>query len=137
MTALAALFVFASCDTLEEVITGEPSFEEIPGVQQWQCISSEDWTRHLRGELFTGKKVIVRLSRPAGEEVGFGEITVADTTHPAFFAVEGVNLRWVFGKDSQYSFIVRPDGSAGYYDFSGAEEGEKRLASQSYGCKSN
>ena len=131
---LSAVCVLASCETLEDVITGE-SPEEILGIQQWRCISGLDWAMYKVEGGFSDKKVIVRLSRPAGKEGGFGEVTVAGITHPAFFAVEGVNLRWQFGDDSQYAFIIRPDGSAGYYDFSGVDEEEKIGANQTYGCK--
>ena len=133
LLSLSALCALAGCDTLEEVITGAP--EEIPGIQQWRCISGVDWARVQIEGYFSAYEVIVRLSRPEREEVGIGEITVAGTTHTAIFAVEGVDLRWYFGQDSQYSFIVQPDGTARYYNFSGVEEGEKILPSQTYGCK--
>lgn len=115
-------------------MTGESS-EEIPGIQQWRCISWFDWAIYKVEGGFSDKKVIVRLQRPVDEEGRLGEVTVAGTTHTAFFAIEGVNLRWQFGDHSQYAFIIRPDGSAGYYDFSGVEEGEKIEPNQTYGCK--
>jgi len=138
LASLSVLCILASCDTLEEVITGqEPAPEEILGIQQWRCISHVDWTATKIGigEGFRDREIIVRLSRPRDKEAGLGEITVAGTTHTAFFHVEGLSLRWYFGEDSRYSFIIEPDGSSGYYDFSGVEVGEKIPPTQRYGCK--
>lgn len=39
LLSLSALCALAGCDTIEEVIMGENPPEEIPGIQQWRCIS--------------------------------------------------------------------------------------------------
>lgn len=136
LASLSVLCILASCDTLEEVITGQESApEEILGIQQWRCISLIDWMQAESGGGFRDHEIIVRLSRPRDKEAGLGEITVAGTTHTAFFRVEGLSLRWSFGEDSRYSLIIEPDGLSGYYDFSGVDVGEKILPTQRYGCK--
>ena len=63
-----------------------------------------------------------------------GQVSVAGVTHSAFFDIYGLNRRWDFGKDLKYAFIINPDGSGAYYDFSPVEEGETTKPSQLYDC---
>jgi hypothetical protein len=50
-----------------------------------------------------------------------GKIAVAGVTQDAVFRVEGFNRRWDFGLlpdgNYRYSFIIKPNGDAAYYDF--------------------
>lgn len=46
----------------------------------------------------------------------------------AYFSREGLNLRWDWGSDGygtsfKYSFIIEPDGTGLYYDFSASKDG--------------
>jgi hypothetical protein len=54
-----------------------------------------------------------------------GAISVAGVTHQTDFLVAGFDRRWDFGKRRDgyytYSFIISPDGTGKYYDFSGSE----------------
>ena len=67
-----------------------------------------------------------------------GRVSVAGTSHVAGFSVNGLNLRWNFGDDAEggydYSFIIRPDGTGLYYDFSHSTGGTAN-ASQTYKCE--
>lgn len=79
-------------------------------------------------------EIVATLYRPEGAEQGYGDVVVAGVAYTGLFSVEGINLRWNFGDDYNYSFVIHPDGSAAYYDFRGVEEGAKVKASQRYGC---
>ena len=51
----------------------------------------------------------------------FGEINVADITHPAIYGVNGFNRRWDFDpRDDgrfKYALIIKPNGDGLYYEF--------------------
>ena len=66
---------------------------------------------------------------------GAGKVTVAQTDHPAFFEVEGLNRRWNFGRDLKFSFLIKPNGIGLYLDFFGVEEGGTTNPSQYYMCR--
>ena len=63
-----------------------------------------------------------------------GQISVAGVTHRALFRITGFERRWDFGEEMKYAFIINPDGSGAYYDFSLLEEGETTKPSQLYDC---
>jgi hypothetical protein len=68
----------------------------------------------------------ILLVATVNEDRTSGTIQVAGITHNARYWVEGIDRRWNWGdgKDWKYSFIIKPDGSAAYYDLSHVEPGE-------------
>lgn len=40
-----------------------------------------------------------------------------------YFSRDGLNYRWDWGEKFQYSFIIKPDGTGLYYDFSTSKDG--------------
>lgn len=96
--------------------------------EEWGCFSLLD---------FYEKKVVVWLTREirSGVDLGFGEVWVAGVTHDARFEIAGINRRWDFGGDMQYAFIIHPDGSGAYYDFSTVEDGGRFGPSQKFKCE--
>ena len=68
-----------------------------------------------------------------------GSIAVAAMVQSAEYSVQGFNRRWDFGKVKTngalpYTFIIEPDGTAKYYDFSTSVDG-KSSPSQIMHCK--
>lgn len=68
-----------------------------------------------------------------------GSITVAGTVQSADYSVQGFNRRWDFGKVKEngalpYAFVITPDGTAIYYDFSMSVNGSSS-PSQIMHCK--
>lgn len=96
--------------------------------EEWRCFSPFD----LRE-----KKVLVWLTREirSGVDLGFGEVSVAGVTHDARFEVAGIDRRWDFGGDMQYAFIIHPNGSGAYYDFSTVKDGGRTGPSQQFRCE--
>lgn len=96
--------------------------------EEWRCFSMSDFFR---------ENVLVRLTREirSGVDQGFGEVSVAGVTHDARFEVAGFNRRWDFGSDMQYAFVIQPDGSGAYYDFSTVEDGGRTGPSQRFHCE--
>ena len=85
-----------------------------------------------------GDTVLVELTQltSAGKAQGMGQVSVAGVSYRARFWINGLNRRWDFGKEMNYSFIVKPDGSGSYYDFSWVKDGETTGPSQLFKCVS-
>ena len=68
-----------------------------------------------------------------------GTIKVAGVIHQTAYRVEGFDRRWSFGSQDDgnfdYVFILQPDGTGIYYDFSSVEVGESVEGSQIFVCK--
>lgn len=82
-------------------------------VETWRCFDPDDWDK---------KKVAVKLTRekiPQGQTWGVGEVSAGGIVHSAQFQINGLEKRWNF--DSNYSFVIMPDGYGVYLDFSMAE----------------
>ena len=98
--------------------------------EEWRCFSTLDIFREK-------KKVLVRLTREMKRSVdlGSGEVSVAGATYDARFEVAGFNRRWDFGGDMQYAFVIQPDGSGAYFDFSTVEDGGRTGPNQWFQCE--
>jgi len=56
-------------------------------------------------------KVLVTLSRALDDKsLERGEVSVAGIVYPAFFEVDGFNRCRDFGKDTEFGFIIEPNG---------------------------
>ena len=101
-------------------------------VETWRCFSLLDYER---------SKPALTLGRlmGGGDDHGVGEVLVSGTAHLADFRVAGIDLRWNFGDQNDrdaypYAFVIRPDGSGTYYDFSVSDDGRAR-PSQVFECQ--
>ena len=107
--------------------------------EKWRCFGQLDYRLSLleEGGPPTGPGV-VGLTRVTGEgeDRGFGDVSVAGVTYRAHFRIIGFDRRWDFGEGTKYAFIIKPDGSGSYYDFSGVEDGSKTRPSQLFNCVS-
>ena len=99
-------------------------------------ISSEEW-RCFDESDFLKKTVLITLQRITvdGKTHGIGRVSVAGITYTASFKVIGFDRRWNFGEVYEYTFIIKPDGSGLYYDFSDIEVGGKTSPNQFYACE--
>ena len=94
--------------------SSEDSQAELEALETWRCFSRIDFSQ--RTVLFT----LYRLKENEG-----GLVSVAGIIHRARFYVAGLERRWDFPSDAlladgsyPYSFIIKPDGTGLYYDFS-------------------
>ena len=96
----------------------------------FECQSGSDWKPD--GEVVLEASIVTNT--------GYGLIQFAGAHHLAMYELQGFNHRWDFGRNAEdngtnYAFIIKPDGTALYVDFSSSAEGEKTQASQVYVCK--
>jgi len=50
------------------------------------------------------------------------------------YARKGINHRWDWGANGDFAFIIKPDGTGLFYDFSSVKSGEKTKADDVYKC---
>lgn len=86
----------------------------------------------------SGAKVVVTAT--INEDGETGTIMVAGTTQNASYSVAGFDRRWNFGParaeyDYRYAFVIKPDGTANYFDFSLIDDDGKVTSSQRFVCK--
>jgi len=96
----------------------------------FECQSGSNWKPD--GEVVLEASIV--------PNTGYGLIQFAGADHLAVYELQGFNHRWDFGKNAEdngtnYAFIIKPDGTGLYVDFSSSAEGEKTQASQAYICK--
>ncbi len=58
-----------------------------------------------------------------GNRYGFILYDGGDTGDLTLFYREGLNYRWDWGDNGNYSIVIKPDGTALYYDFSTSKDG--------------
>lgn len=110
--------------------------EDIQPDELWNCYAPSDENK---------QKVLIYLYwyQLPGEKHGLGMGAVEFSTtgaagHTAGFEIRGLNRHWRFGVSDggdafQYSFVIRPDGTGLYYDFTISNDG-RALPSQVYDC---
>ena len=95
----------------------------------WRCFATSDHNR---------KTALFTLTRKRAGNRDYGWVTVANAAHVASFRIAGLNRRWDFGDDESgdsypYAFIIKPDGTGLYYDFSTSSDGTAN-ARDSFNC---
>ncbi len=115
-----------------EAQASEDSQAELEALETWRCFSPLDFSQET--VLFT----LYRLKEDEG-----GLVSVAGIIHRARFYVAGLERRWDFPSDAlladggyPYSFIITPDGTGLYYDFSTSKDGRARPSLPGYTCLS-
>jgi hypothetical protein len=131
LTTITLLFSFsvnsqtATTDSASDENT-EPHhlFDGFKLVASWKCYERSDYSK---------QRVLVTLTRRVYFEGNFerGLVRVADTEYVADIRMHGFDRRWDFG-GNQYAFIMSPDGSGKYYDFTVKSKGVQ--PSQVYQC---
>lgn len=136
--ALVAILFLTACGkgpVLDAEIE-QPPPEPVPGVtdvtsegERWGCFALSDYNK---------KTTLFALTRMRIGSQEFGEVSVADTIHPASFKIAGLNRRWDFDYDRSreiytYAFLITPDGTGLYYDFSTSPDG-KASSRDSFKC---
>lgn len=67
-----------------------------------------------------------------GTTYGFVLYNGGDEGEFTYYSRQGLNHRWDWGKNGQYSFVITPDGNGRYYDFTNVPDGESTKPSGIY-----
>ena len=109
------------------------------------------WTIILDGEKYTEKsagdfvswscvdyvndyKTVIEVGITSSDYESAPGFVLFDGTNKGIFADymrDGINHRWNWG---EYAFLIKPDGTGLYYDFSGVGAGESTTASDVFKC---
>ena len=93
----------------------------------WKCV-----------EYYDGWRTLVEVgifSNPDLSTTGFVLYDGKNTGVPTSYQRQGLNRRWDWGSNgSRFSFIVEPDNTGRYYDFSSVPDGESTESKESYKC---
>ena len=104
-----------------------------PSEEIWRCFALSD--RNKDAPL-----LILFRSTSGNEAVDLiGMVFVAGTAHAAQFRVAGLDRRWDFDYNEgrgafRYAFVIEPDGTGAYYDFSTSDDGTAK-AKQIFRCQ--
>ncbi len=115
-SALRTIFIYDEAMTEEE--TG--------GFISWSCQDYIDGGPTLVEVGFFGD--------PSLEGVGFILFDGGDSGELTVYGRTGLDRRWDWGPDGIYSFIIEPDGTGLYYDFSTVKAGKSKGADDIYQC---
>ncbi len=66
--------------------------------------------------------------------IGFILYDGTNTGDGAFYKRRGLNHRWDWGPEGIYSFIIKPDGTVYFYNFSTVDKGVEKNAEDVYKC---
>lgn len=120
-------FIFISCASVPSTsrdrmlsLSGYSISEtEFGGVERWYAV-----------DLYNYESLIDEVRFQVGffknDNIGFilyGDGTIGEI---AYFSRDGLDLRWDWGrkgKSFKYSFVIEPDGTGLYYDFSTSKDG--------------
>lgn len=61
-----------------------------------------------------------------GQTIGFILYDGGYTGEIAYYSRQGLDYRWDWGPNFEYSIVIHPDGTALYYDFSHSEDGSAK-----------
>jgi hypothetical protein len=117
---------------LRSIVLGDQTFseEQFGKFVSWRCGDFHDYNR--LGD------TLVEVGSFANSEIKGMGFVLYDNSYsgvPALYQRKGLNLRWSWGESgSSYSFVIKPDGTGLYYDFSNTEEGELISANEVYKC---
>ena len=113
----------------EEKVSVNP-FDEVPleSVEVWRCFDFFDEDEDA---------ALFKLTRYTE---GLGLVQVAGTINHATFSIQGLDRRWDWDWSEdystfRYSIVVRPNGSANYYNFDFADEEGRAESRQIYKCE--
>ena len=91
-------------------------------IESWECFEDDlvysFWK--ISKEKNQKPPVLARLKRFEKGGSEFGEVVVAESSQKARFQIRGFNRRWDFGSEYKYAFIIQPNKSGAYYDFTTA-----------------
>ena len=112
------------------VLNGQQFSEELLG----EFIS---WGCH---EYFGSKHILLEVgilpNTDSDSPIRFGFI-LYDGGHSgdfAFYQRKGINHRWDWGPNGEYAFVVKPDGTGLFYDFSNTPDGKSTTTNDAYKC---
>jgi hypothetical protein len=111
------------------------SEDEVGRFVSWGC-NEYGYVRGLVGRAY-GIPILVEIGRFGSAELSsFGFILYDGSSSGELttYQRKGVNQRWDWGPNGEFAFILKPDGTGLFYDFSYVPQGETTRAEDMYTC---
>jgi hypothetical protein len=133
--AVVTIICAACASTLPTVKSGTRSIslddtkyseEKLGKFNSWRC---RDYVHDTGTLVEVGTFTMASLSK-----FGFVLYDGGNTGTFTVYQREGLNHRWDWGSEGHFSFIIKPDGTGLYYDFSSVPSGETAKAKDVYKC---
>jgi hypothetical protein len=122
----------ATPDGPRKIVLNGTSYSEsdMGKIISWRC---NDYVNGGRTLLEVGTFENARLGA-----FGFVLYDGGNAGEPTHYRRSGINHRWDWGPHTtEYAFIIKPDGTGLYYDFSSVQAGKSATASEVYRCYRN
>ena len=130
------MVIIASCESMQSssmlgprtvTLDGDQYSEQALGkFSSWRC---KDFVRPAGILVEVGY-----FTEPLLTNLGFVLYDGGNVGSLSLYRREGLNHRWDWGQSANFSFIVKPDGTGLYYDFSSVPQGERIKANDVYRC---
>jgi hypothetical protein len=101
----------------------------------WGC--SEYGSSRPIPDYGSGSRILVEIGRFEAahlSELGFILYDGSSSGEPTTYQRKGVNQRWDWGVNGEFAFVLKPDGTGLFYDFSNVEQGAQTNANDVYEC---
>ena len=113
----------------------DPSHSEEVEVSEDQFGSFISWG--CSDYLSDDKRIIVEIGRFEVAEFSDAAFILYDGSSSGdatMYRRKGVNQRWDWGENGEFAFVLKPDGTGLFYDFSNVPKGEETGANDMYKC---
>jgi hypothetical protein len=135
--AIAVLTACSACSTISSATSKGPrtiildgqtfTEQEVGDFVSWRCV-----------DFSYGGKTLVEVGMITNEglsETGFVLYDGGYNGDLTSYQRRGLNRRWDWGPNgADYAFVLKPDGTGAFYDFSLAKKGEGISANEVYKC---
>ncbi len=95
------------------------------------------FTSWVCSDYSSGGKTLVEVGTFSAQDLngtGFVIYDGGNSGEATIFQRKGINLRWDWGPKGHFAFVLKPDGTGLFYDFSNAN-GEEVKANEVFKCK--
>ncbi len=141
--AAIAAVAFASCAVPPSAAPSEPEATVGPRtiVLDGREFSEEDvgeFTAWYCRDFVRGGRTLVEVGffdGPFSEKTGFVLYDGGHSGEITFYRRTGLERRWDWGPRSEYAFVITPDNTGLYFDFSSVPEGETTTPREVYKCR--
>ena len=126
ISCLIVISLFTSCFSIPpSAVSSGPRTLVINGLTISATDTDNGFTAWYCVDYVYGGSVLVEVGYfyKNGTQYGFVLYDGGYIGDLAYFSRDGLNYRWDWGDNMQYSFVIKPDGTGLYYDFSTSTDG--------------
>ncbi|PML94458.1 hypothetical protein [Vibrio breoganii] len=137
LSTIAVIPLLVSCKTTTSVSSSEPRIITLDGVEITEDFSGQFVSWKCRDFVYDTDTLVEVGYLSEQLTAGFVLYDGGDSGELTYYERKGINHRWNWGGDNgiHYSFVIKPDGTGLFYDFSNTKPGEVIKAGQVFKCQ--